>query len=152
LFRNLQVGIVRVDLEDWIIESNDRAEELFGRKLPKPGVEGLPINFRDLIKIRLREIPRRGSPDDDRYAPITPEEVFNLRSNGQASSYYALSGDGADSRWLGILATPVMAAHTGRRKTTEVKWMGVFATITEVPAEVVIVLDRHPAVTELQRD
>jgi hypothetical protein len=142
LFRNLQVGIIQVDQSDWIIESNDRAEELFGRKLPKPGVKGQPVNLADLIGVRVRESLQRKSADEPTYERIAAEDVQQMRGNGEASSYYALLDDLAQHKWLCFWATPIMAAHTSQRKTNEVRWRGVFATITEVSAETGRALDQ----------
>lgn len=144
LFRNLQVGIVRVDQDDWILESNDRAEELFQRKLPKPEVEGLRINFHHLIELRVREVvgwPKVDQPNANRYEVITAKSVSKMRARGQWSAYYALLPEGKDPRWLRVSATPTMA-HMGGQKTSGIQLLGVFATISEVASETASDLDQ----------
>jgi PAS domain-containing protein len=158
LFRNLQVGILRVDRKDYILECNDRAEELFDRKLPKPGVSVLPINFQDLIQLRLRE-NKKDPQNGQRYKPISSEEVHQMRSSGQSSEYYACLTNRAKRKWVRVLATPIMVAQpvrrrtnktepvpsssAARRQTSEIKWIGTFATVCEVSPEAVIDLERH---------
>jgi PAS domain-containing protein len=166
LFRNLQVGIVRVDPDDWIIESNDRAEELFNRKLPKPGFEvRTPVNFLDLIERRVRERESKDGQDGIQYEEIPPDEIRRMRRSGQASSYYGRlgagsSGNGAKPQWLFVQATPIMLPHAGRRRkgdaaaetraearrrnTREVRLYGVFATISEVCPERIRDLEAMP--------
>lgn len=159
LFRNLQVGVVQVDPSDYIVECNDRAEELVGRKLPKPGV-GLeaPLNFQQLFPFRVRL-------QHGRYEPITSDEINGLRKSGKASSYWAClsmdygpdgPGNGGRPKWLFVRATPIMEPQTvryhseprmepagaeARRNARQMRLYGVFATISEAFPERIPHLD-----------
>jgi len=158
LFRNLQVGVVQVDPNDYIVECNDRAEELVGRRLPKPGVDlDTPLNFQQLFPFRVRL-------ENGHYETISPGDINRLRKSGKASSYWAClsvgsaqDGSCGDSRpkWLFVRATPIMepeavrrhsengmdGAHAKQRDARKLKLYGVFATISEAFPERIPHLD-----------
>ena len=136
LFRNLQVGIVTVDNNDWVIEANDRAEELFGRKLPKLGVTALPGDFQELIATRLREneVEDEGN-GNRRFRKLGAEDIRSERVQGVSSGYYALLTNTLHPRWIRVLATPVMVPVFESRQRAKLTFVRVFATILEVDPE-----------------
>jgi hypothetical protein len=149
LFRNLQVGVVQVDPKDWIVECNDRAEELCHRRLPKPGFQlETPVNFQELFHLRVEE-------QGGGYRRVPAEEINRLRKSGRASSYYAHLS--TVPKWLYVRATPIMLpqdvrsstsemkaempGEAGRRKARQMRLYGVFATISDVCEERIPHLD-----------
>jgi PAS domain-containing protein len=143
LLRNLQVGVVQVDTDDFVLEANDRAEELFGRKLPKYGTAAPRVNFRDLIDLRIVREPGGALDAGPRFAEISLSEIDRLRRNGEASDYYGRLSRGKDRRWVSVAATPMMLADPKGRRRETVKLANIFASISEVPAEVAGQLDAH---------
>jgi PAS domain-containing protein len=168
ILRNLQVGVIRADHDSMIVEANDRAEELFGRRLPKyqPDRRGLwskaiaaigrgnarraprqpiTVKFFDLIDACLQERQER-TGGEAQYVPISEEDILRLRNLGGSSSYYArLRPRLADTqppkgRWLRVAATPMMLARQDRAEGVELSH--VFATISEVDRQVAVQLDR----------
>ncbi|HEY3744034.1 MAG TPA: hypothetical protein VGL53_29520 [Bryobacteraceae bacterium] len=163
LFRNLQVGVVLVDATDSILESNDRAEELFAKKLPKPGAPGLRLRFQHLIRDRLvaNESP---SADSAPFTRITTEDVDKARRSGEASAYYGLlsykrkRADQADPTaqedldWLRVSATPIMASRkSAGGGPLQLCMEGIFATVDAVPYETIKQLNAYLKSEELAR-
>ncbi len=140
IFRNLQVGIVRVDTEDRICEANDRAEEIFGRKLRKPGlVDRSKFRFKDLIDHRLIR------PPHGQFRYIEPDEIETDRRGGRAYAYYArLNSESLPSerevRWLHVLGTPVLKPNDASESENEINMVEIFATVSEVPREMDMIL------------
>jgi PAS domain-containing protein len=132
LFRNLQVGIIRANKDEKIEECNDRAEELFQRKLPKPGVKIPPLFFEQMIECRCTEVKPAPGNHCRQFEHIYKERVSRMRASGESSAYYIRS-KGEKPRWLRASATPIMKAHGG--DPAEIELVGTFATITEVSPE-----------------
>jgi PAS domain-containing protein len=107
LLRNLQVGVLRNDPDDWIIEANDRAEELLGRKLPKePGPP--ETKFGDLFdELVVPSLP------DLFTQPIRPgltssyASIQLARQHGAPSAYYARLRK-QPRGWLFVQASPIL--------------------------------------------
>jgi PAS domain-containing protein len=138
LLRSLQVGVVKARPDYEITECNDRAEELCGRRLPKPGVKLDPsINFFDMFDLLVKH------DETGYYKEIKMKDIQKARHSGQASSYYARLRTDSVSRWLFVRATPIMepervpapeterAFPFRRRKMWQMTLQGAFATITD---------------------
>ena len=147
LFRSMQIAFLQVDRDDWILEANDRAEELFQRQLPKPGVTRHKVNFAHLIKARLVATDKDGPGEaTSQYAELTNDAIKSMRKRGEASSYFArLAGNdpiggmqplGKAPRWLRVSATPMMDIHEEATTVESVRLGSISATAYEVPAEI----------------
>jgi hypothetical protein len=137
LLRSLQVGVIKAKPGYEITECNDRAEELCGRRLPKPGVRLDPaVNFFDMFDLLVQE-------DKAGYKEISMKDIQRARQSGQASSYFARLRTDSTPKWLFVRATPIMepervpvprterAFRFSRRKTWHMTLHGAFATITD---------------------
>ncbi|HEX7795945.1 MAG TPA: hypothetical protein VF456_16405 [Vicinamibacterales bacterium] len=167
LLRNLQVGIIRADNDSFIVEANDRAEELFQRRLPKyrpqdssifgrtltwaarrllhrPPPPSIKLRFFDFIDGCLQEDPEQRD-GEMRYVPIKESDILGLRNSGRSSSYYARlrrrmgERQPAVGRWLKVSATPMMLARHDHVKGAQLSH--VFATVCEVDDDVAAELD-----------
>lgn len=153
LLRSMQIAFLQVDRDDWVLEANDRAEELFQRQLPKPGVTRRKVNFRHLIGARLVEANGAGDGGAARrYAELTTDDILRLRRKGEASSYYArLSAEepacatqpaeGRKPKWLRISATPMMNLHEESASLNSVQLGNISANAYEAPADLAAQLE-----------
>jgi hypothetical protein len=156
LLRSMQIAFLQVDEGDWVLEANDRAEELFRRQLPKPGMTRHKVNFSHLISARLVETEDPGVAGSPRYKELTAKEISKMRSRGQASSYYArLSGkDRMETSqpspgWLQVSATPLMHLRHGERSSAGLHLGSISATAHEVASEIAARLEE--ALQEITR-
>jgi hypothetical protein len=132
ILRKLQVGIIRANAHNEILEANDCAEELLGVELPPLGARqkrgllgdhdvvgrGVPFSsFFDSGKVRLMTFngPDEGGMKAPRFEDCSIAEVDEGRSAGAWSRYYLKKRDrrGApDSRWLGLVGSPLLGASS----------------------------------------
>lgn len=152
LLRSLQAGVVKGNASHEITECNDRAEELCGRKMPKPGVRVEPApHFFDMFEVLAKE--KAKGPG---YEPIDERVIGKIRDSGKASSYYARLSAGQGRKWLFVRATPIMEPEeivlprqegqpfwTRRKRIWQMARRGSFATITDACGDRADALNRQ---------
>jgi PAS domain-containing protein len=133
LLRNLQVGVAQANNRDWILEANDRAEELFRRKLPKRRVARPSVNFSQLIDEWVIPI----EPADDNYLGepcgrgIRYSRSQEKRERGEASIYYARLR-GAEPQWLRVSASPILFSEKTRSGSSDGQLGADFGVVDQV--------------------
>lgn len=98
---DLPTGVVREDPEGFIVDANDRAEEVLERRLPRSGFDRSrerPIKFERIFKRFVTE----DFIDFDYKAHIVP-----LREQGVTSTYYALTHLG---KWVRVTGSTILRA------------------------------------------
>jgi PAS domain-containing protein len=102
---DLPTGVLHEDPDGFIVDANDRAEEVLNEKLPRSGF--------DLSRAKPREFERlfKRFVSDQFQELEYKEDIAPLRKTGGTSTYYALIDDGSNGdKWVRVTGSPLLRA------------------------------------------
>jgi uncharacterized membrane protein YgcG len=98
---DLPTGVLHEDPAGFIVDANDRAEEVLNEKLPRSGFDPSRASPRKFERLFTRFVSERFTELDYK------DDIVPLRENGGTSTYYALTHG---NTWVRITGSPLLRA------------------------------------------